>query len=89
MGLPHVPLILNIVLLSQNCVQLEHRTLQLDNGLLAIPQARFKIIDFSLIARALLFHLLSESFLMSGHLVDVLLLSRGHLPLERLDVRLQ
>ena len=57
MCLPLVSLLLNIGLLSQVGVELEHGALQSDNGLLAVSQAPLQFIDLSFVVLSLLVHL--------------------------------
>ena len=81
---PGGKLLLDIFLLGQTSVELEHRGLQLDGHLLVPLQSDLQFVDLELISRALLLHCArqlsnlcifshAELLLLYGHLVQVLL----------------
>ena len=85
MGLPLVPLLLDISFLSQFSAQLKDSSLKPDDSLLTFSQTHFQFINFCLVRRSLILHLRSKALFVGCHLIDVLLFTLRHLPLQLLD----
>ena len=88
-GLPGVSLSFNIRLGVETGVQLQHGARKLNDSLLVQAEGCVELINVGLVFVSLTLHLGGELLLVSGHLVDVLLLTLCHLSLERLDVRFE